>query len=134
MAALTQQGVSAIAGRDASGFTAVLLAPRASIAHQLGPARLDQLSHELWNQLRRTPAGIWLGGSDEDARLPSRKSPGDVSDGIVPPAGPERATRSRRTRRAARRRSRHRPPSAQDPQPSYETPEERPPIPRRRSR
>jgi hypothetical protein len=91
MAALTQQGVSAIASRDASGLTAVLLSLQGILAHQLGPTRLQQLSQELWAALRGTPAGIWLRGSDEEIvaflQEIARRS---CLDGIVPPRPPER--------------------------------------------
>ena len=130
MAALTQQGVSAIAGRDAPGLTTVLLALQGLIAHQLGPARLDQLSHELWNQLRRTPAGIWLGGSDEEVlaflQEVARRS---CLDGIVPPRRPERDPQPPKLdEQPAGDPDTHHPPP-QDPQPSYETPEEPPTDP-----
>jgi len=130
MAALTQQGVSAIAGRDAPGLTTVLLALQGLIAHQLGPARLDQLSHELWNQLRRTPAGIWLGGSDAEVlaflQEVARRS---CLDGIVPPRRPERDPQPPKLdeQPAGDPDTDHPPP--QDPQPSYETPEEPPTDP-----
>ena len=67
MATLTQQGMNALAGRDAAGLTAVITSLQPLVLAQLGGTRIDQLGHELWDALRATPLGEWLHGSEAES-------------------------------------------------------------------
>jgi hypothetical protein len=130
LAALTQQGMSAIAGRDAPGLTSVLLDIQKILVHQLGHARLGQLSQELWAALRATPAGQWLGGSDaETVAFLEEVARRSCLDDLVPPRRPERPERPPERDRAFAgdpHTDRDPPP---DPPPSNEEPEEPPTDP-----
>jgi hypothetical protein len=65
--ALTQQALDALATRDTSGLEATLSTLLGLVRHQLGPARVDVLGHELLDLLRATPVGSWMGTSDAEA-------------------------------------------------------------------
>jgi hypothetical protein len=85
MAGLTQQGLNAMAQRDADGLGVTLQTLGTLVTAQLGAPRVDQLGHELWDALKATPLGIWMGQTEQEALAFFQEAAEHLClDGLVP--------------------------------------------------
>jgi hypothetical protein len=66
IADLTQQALNAMAVHDEPGLEQALAGLRALVEAQLG-VRTGRLGLELWELLRATPVGMWMGEGEQDA-------------------------------------------------------------------